>query len=79
MSWKSLPYWLKGGIIGFGAYILLLIVRSILMSIPLKIKLIGDFVILSLALTYIWFVFMPFFILLGMFIGWIVGKIKSKK
>lgn len=93
---KSKPYWLKGGIIGVGLYVILSIIAF---SSPMReLANIGD------ALSVFGYVFVKIFVnifsgigrgygafllviifssviyfIIGAFVGWVIGKIKSKK
>ena len=102
MSWKKLPYWLKGGIIG-GSIGLLLAIFSNMGTFVLDISYPRSLVYLSYPALYVSgllifsiigcksfgcvLLLMPLFgflvilqgFIIGAIIGWIVGKIKSKK
>jgi hypothetical protein len=93
MSWKGLPYWLKGGIIGSCIYLVLLLLSYVVviltgnawMGIGIS-KIISS---ITLPVDYILILF-PFYLpsyitslvgyfLYGAIFGLIYGKIKSKK
>ena len=94
MGWKNLSYWLKGGIIGIIVLIILLIIGFILdltiqsSFFPYTLMMIFipliPFVLIIEAFgigfeDVIFFITLPAYFIIGAVIGWIVGKIKSKK
>ena len=94
MSWKDWSYWLKGGIIALLIPIILVILFFFDIEKPLYIVPYLDFIgLISCGgiLDYpsrcsggdfsnaIYFLTIPLsWIMIGMFVGWIYGKIKSK-
>ena len=92
MNWKNLPYWLKGGIIGITIVVIAYFTKisaifyiAIIPIIPLIYLLHflgievcrGEFCSNSHIFTVIFFVVLGSFII-GLVIGWIYGKLKSK-
>ena len=94
MEWEKWPYWLKGGIISLGyiviAYILAFLVSLVFKSIGTPIyRFVTFFDFLSMLfckgvcrgwegliqIYTIWFSY----IIIGFFLGWVYGKIKSKR
>jgi len=76
--WKLKKYWIKGGIIGFCVSIILTALWTIIVIPRLLCSDIGckDY----LAISAVGFAFLgPICILLGLIIGFIIDKIKSKK
>jgi len=84
MCWKKLPYWLKGGIIGLIVGIVVVLINLIKNKFQFCYTLIseiGGFGIITIC-DYIWRDYvLPFLIivLIGIVIGFIVGKIKQSK
>ena len=84
--------WLKGGVIGIGVFVVFIIIALILDGLGegaptwLSLPLISGFLFTNFASYQIRdFVFINglisviIYFLVGAFIGWIIGKIKSKK
>ena len=90
MGWKDWPYWIKGGVIGLGIFIVMFLLSYIILMLGCMDRVIYLLSIKSgimfptpCLLVYFFFAsysIMPFvFIVIGAIIGLIVGKIKSKK
>ena len=87
MNWKSWPYWLKGAAIGLlVAIIFILILNSFPLAPivwPLHLYLVKKIIApyeSYLPIFLIDYVIKPlFYIIYGIIIGWILGKIKSYK
>ena len=93
MNWKNLSYWLRGGIISFILFLILLILSFIsprsdmgnifhwvLLGLGLPAYILARFIPLGFGPFSSFFVLIiPYSFVIGAIIGWIVGKIKSKK
>ena len=87
MGWKNLPSWLKGGIIGLLLYVVL-VVSNITPIIAFLVSIQNFFARFflspddwgSISFAFLFsFVLAPIlWFIIGAFIGWLVGKIKSK-